>query len=274
MEDSDVSGDTHLVGRSFVVYYGRGPLPGLESFDIAILEPRGWTTPHIRALQAERVATIAYVSVLEVPHWRIPEAGLTDEDFVMVNGRPWVKEPFSNRLARPDSGAWRRYLDQHVTALYRAGWDGLFLDTLGDVEDDELLANAGWLLPATADLVRHIGKSFPGRPIVANNGLWRMVPMIADYIHGTCWEGDLTPEILKQPWAQAMIDFLGQAVQTRRWTNLMLTRIEGTSLTAAQKLLRFSEDADRYGFLSYAAPGNYADAVRLRDGRVVGPTKR
>lgn len=259
-----------LVGRSYVVYYGKGPVPGLNNFDIAILEPKGWTTPHLRALQAERVSVLAYVSILEVPDWRVPDAGLGEDDFVRIAGRPWVKEPFGNRLARPDSARWRTYLERHVDGLYRSGWDGLFLDTLGDVEDEYLLANAGWLVPATADLVRVIARSFPERPIIANNGLWRIVPLIADYIHGVCWEGELTPEILKQPWAQAMIDFLGKNAQQRQWVNLMLTHVGGSSLAAAQQLLRFTEDADRYGFLSYAAPGDYAEGIRLRDGRVVG----
>jgi hypothetical protein len=268
-----VSKRVRLMGRSFVVYYGKGPVAGLENFDIAILEPQGWTTPHLRSLQAERVSTLAYVSVLEVPHWRFAEAGLRDEDFVVIEGRPWIKEPFDNRLARPDSQNWRHYLEGHVNGLYRSGWDGLFLDTLGDVEDEYLLANAGWLVPATADLVRFIARNFPERPIIVNNGLWRVVPLIADYIHGVCWEGELTPDILKQPWAQAMIDFLGKTAQQRQWVNMMLTHIAGTSLSAAQRLLRFSEDADRYGFLSYAAPGNYADIIRLRDGRVIGPAR-
>lgn len=257
------------MGRSYAVYYGKGPVAGLETYDIAILEPQGWTTPHLRQLQKEQVSALAYISVLEVPDWRIPETGLKDQDFVTIDGAPWRKEPFGNRVARPDSPVWRGYLARHLDALYRAGWDGLFLDTLGDVEDEVLLARAEWLLPATADLVRHIARAFPDRPIVANNGLWRVVPLIADYIHGVCWEGDLTPEVLKQPWAQAMIDFLGRAAQQRHWVNLMLGHIPGTSLSSAQKLLRFSEDADRYGFLPYAAPGNYADGIRLRDGRVV-----
>lgn len=254
-----------------MVYYGRGPLAGLESYDIAILEPDGWTTPRLRQIKSERVTTLAYMSVLEVPDWRIPEVGLAESDWVIVDGQPWTKKPFGNRLARPDSARWRQYLTERVDAHYRSGWDGLFLDTLGDVEDEILLAKAGWLLPKMADLVRMLALAFPQGPIVVNNGLWRLVPLIADYIAGVCWEGDLTPEILRQPWSQAMIDFLGRSAQQRGWTNFMLTRIDGTVGPAAQRLMRFSEDADRYGFLSYAAPGNYAEAIRLRDGRVVGP---
>ncbi len=259
-----------LTGRSFVVYYGQGPLPGLETYDIAILEPDGWTTPLLRQLQGERVTVLAYVSVLEVPDWRVDRVGLEDEDFVRLKGQKWVKEPFKNQLARPDSENWRRYLTRHVDDLYRGGWDGLFLDTLGDLEDEDLRDRAPWLLPAAADLVRRLRTAFPDRPILVNNGLWRVVPFIADYIDGVCWEGDLTPDILKQPWAQAMIDFLGRAAQERGWVNLMLTHLSGTSPSSAQQILRFSEDADRYGFLSYVAPGDYAHVIRLRDGRVIG----
>ncbi len=261
-----------LSGRSYVVYYGRGPLAGLESYDIAVLEPDGWSTPSLRQLQAKSVVTLAYLSALEVPQWREASAKLRNSDFVIVDGERWIKEPFGNWLARPDSPVWRAYLRAQVETLYRTGWDGLFLDTMGDVEDEGLLARAPWLLPAVADLVRTIRSIFPNRPIMVNNGLWRVVPLIADYIDGVCWEGDLTPEVLREPWAQAIIDFLGTAAQRRGWVNWMLTHIAGDSLACSQKLLRFTEDADRYGFLSYAAPGNYADSIRLRDGRVTGPT--
>ncbi|MCL5115560.1 MAG: hypothetical protein M1272_00180 [Firmicutes bacterium] len=262
---------TRLQGRSYVVYYGQGPLNGLESYDIVILEPQGWTTPLHRQLQGAQVSTVAYLSVLEVPEWRVPQTGLTDDDFVRVDGERWVKQPFGNWLARPDSPRWRQYLRHQADRLYRRGWDGLFLDTLGDVEDAQLADQAGWLVPATAELVQSVRLAFPERPLIVNNGLWSVVPLVAPYIDGVCWEGDLSPDVLKQPWAQAMIDFLGRAAQERGWVNFMLTHVSGTSLTAAQRLLRFYEDADRYGFLAYAAPANYADAIRLRDGRVVGP---
>jgi hypothetical protein len=264
------SGGQHrLKGRSYAVYYGYGPMAGLELFDIAVLEPKGWTTPALRALQAQSVTALAYVSVLEMPPWQQAQLALPTADVVTVNGRPWVKEPYGNTVIRPDSRTWRRYLTQELENLYRAGWDGLFLDTLGDVEDEALVEQAGALVPATADLVRMIRSHFPDRAIVVNNGFWRVVPLIVDYIDGVCWEGPLTPDVLGQPWAQAVLEFLGRLAQERGWTNFMLTQIGGVSLKAAQMLLRFGDDADRYGFLAYAAPGNYVDAIRLPDGRVM-----
>ena len=258
-----------IPGRSFVVYYGRGPLPGIESYDIAILEPDGWTTPMHRQLKAAHVNTLAYLSAFEVPPWRFEQTGLLPGDLVHVGGQRWVKEPFGNWLARPDSPRWREYLERRVEFLYRQGWDGLFVDTLGDVEDEHLADQAGWLVPAMADLVRHLRVRFPERPLVVNNGLFQLVPLIAPYIDGVCWEGDLTPDTLRQPWAQAVLEYLGRAHQEQGWVNFMLTHITGTALSVAQRLLRFSEDADRYGFLSYAAPTDYAAGIRLRDGRVV-----
>lgn len=258
-----------ITGRSFVVYYGRGPLSGVDTYDIAVLEPEGWTTPHHRQLQAAHVMTMAYLSVLEVPPWRAPVSGLRDQDFITVKGKRWVKAPFGNWLARPDSRLWQQYIYRQTESLYRRGWDGLFLDTLGDVEDEQLAEHRGWLVPATAELVQGIRRSFPSRPLMVNNGLWQLVPVIAPYIEGVCWEGDLTPDVLTQPWAQAMIDFLGRASQERGWVNFMLSHIPGNSLASAQKLLRFQQDADRYGFLSYAAPLDYAEGIRLKDGRVM-----
>lgn len=257
--------------RSYAVYYGKGPLSGLETFDMVILEPGGWTTPLLRQLQGQQVTTLAYLSVLEVPLWLHSRIHLEDNDYIHVEGKRWIKKPFDNWLARPDSRTWRLHLSNRLDQLYRQGWDGIFLDTLGDVEDEELGAIAGWLAPATAELIHYIRVRFSDRIMIANNGLWRVVPLVTSYIDGVCWEGDLTPEILKEPWSQAMIDFLGRSSTEHGWVNLMLSQILGASSDALKRLQRFYEEADRYGFLSYAAPGNYADAIRLKNGRVVAP---
>lgn len=258
-----------LFGQSFVVYYGYGPLDGTESFDIAILDPDGWPSPVHHRLQTAHVQTLAYLSPLEVPPWREAAAGLSRDDFIKLAGRDWVKEPIGNKLARPDSPQWRRFLSTRLDLLYRQRWSGLFLDTLGDVEDEALAPLSGWLMPAVADLVRLIRGAFPGRPIIVNNGLWRLVPLVAPYIDGVCWEANHSPEVLSTPGAQAMLEFLGRAREERGWVNLMLTRISGTTLNQAQELLRFYELADRYGFLSYAAPADYAQGIRLKNGRII-----
>lgn len=264
---------SRLYGRSFVVYYGRGPLEGVDGYDIAILEPSGWTTPHHRHLQKDGVKTLAYLSALEVPPWRVPETGLQDEDFVMIGGERFLKQPFGNWLANPRSRRWKRYVVETARSLYQRGWDGLFLDTLGDVEDEQLSATWGWLIPATAELVQLIRGAFPSRPLIVNNGLWRLVPLIAPLIDGVCWEGNLTTEQLKEPWAQAMIEFLGRGAQERGWANMMLSHIPSGSLAAAERLRRFQEDAERYGFLAYAAPADYAESIRLKNGRVASSNR-
>ncbi len=257
--------------RSYGVYYGKGPLPGLENLDLAILEPMGWQTSQLRELKAAGVKVLAYLSVLEVPPWRESVAGLQSNDLIQVHGsEPWVKQPFGNRLARPDSKRWRLFLEQHLTQLYRQGWDGLFLDTLGDVEDEELAPITGWLAPATADLIHLCRRLFSDRILIANNGLWGMVPLLLPYLDGVSWEGQLTPPIMREPWAQAMLDFLGQMRSQRGWVNLMLTQMPHDP--GNQKTIQdFYLWAERLGFLAYAAPGDYTHGIRLRDGRIAIP---
>lgn len=258
-----------MQGRSFVVYYGRGPMDAIEEFDIAILEPAGWSTPLLRELKSKHVTCLAYVSGLEIPSWKADEVDLRDEDYLVVGGKRWVKEPFGNWIALPESLRWRTYLENHFKRLSRQGWDGFFIDTLGDVEDEQLAGQSGWLVPGVADLVRMMRLWIGDRGLIVNNGLWQVVPMIAPYIDGVCWEGHLTTQVLQEPWCLAVIEYLGKMRAEHRWTNLMLTQNAGETLGQKQELLHFVDDATRYGFLPYAAPFNYAEAIRTRGGRII-----
>ncbi len=256
-----------LRARSYAIYYGFGPLPGLDQFDLVVLEPQGWALADIRRLQSQGVKVLAYVSALEVPPW-FRAVPLSDKDFILVDGKPWVRAPENNRVVRPGSRAWRNYLDQHFPSLYRQGWDGVFLDTLGDIEDSAVAEEADWLAPEAVDLVRLARSYFSDRLVMMNNGLWRLAPLATDHLDGVCWEGTFSRAVLREPWCQAMLDFLGQMTQRLHWVNLMLTQIPVT-VQSDVLVKEFQDLARQFGFLPYAAPGGYHEGIRLRDGRVL-----
>ncbi len=253
--------------RSYAVYYGRGPVEGLESFDWVILEPWGWRVSDLQRLQQHGVKIFAYLSTLEVPPW-MTDVKLGDRDWIHVDGHPWIRAVNGNRVARPDSAAWRNYLEQSLAQHYRQGWDGIFLDTLGDVEDEAVQAESAWLAPQAAELV-HLAKVFFGdRMVIINNGLWRVVPLAIPYLDAVCWEGTFNAAVFREPWCQAMIDFLGRTAQTKSWTNLLLTQITDL-IDQPSRIKEFDALAERFGFLAYAAPGDYHEGIRLRDGRII-----
>jgi hypothetical protein len=260
--------------RHYTVYYGYGPLPGLERFDWVILEPAGWLDQDRRRLLAQGPCVLAYLAMLEALPWVARDAGLRDTDYLHLthlDGRIWDKPDLNTRVVDPRSPTWRRYLEDRVRQLRHQGFHGVFLDTLGDVEDQVAAPLTGWLVPHAADLVRMVRSLWPDGLIALNNGIWLLLPLVAPLIDAICWEAPLTDVALRTPWAQAALDLLARTTVGGDRVVLLLTHIpEGD----AAALDRFRGLAARLGFIPYAAPADYAQAVRLPTGEVVDGPRR
>ncbi len=253
--------------RSFVVYYGYGPLAGIEGFDLALLAPTGWSAGDLAALKGFGVTAIAYLSVLEATDAAYRQAGLGPDDLLRVEGRPWRRQEFGTWVVHPRSERWRSHLARSAGALMAAGWDGLFLDTVGDVEDAALQGEVGWLLPAVAELVHHVRLAAPSAWIVQNNGVWLLLPLVVNDIDGVCWETSVEMAA-SGPFAEAALRSLTLAKNRYRIAPLLLGSVDsGPDEGPATRVLH--DLARRFGFRCYIAPGTYTAAVRLPDGRIL-----
>lgn len=257
-----------LEARSLAVYYGYGPFGALESVDLAVIEPAGWRLSDLERLRRCGVRTVAYLSVLEATPWVYREAGLSERDAVRLNGRPWRREAWDTVVVDPRSAAWRLHLEGCLDRLYRDGWDGVFLDGLGDVEDPEAEGLASWLVPAAADLVHLIRSQSGQRFIIQNNGLWMVLPLVAEEIDAVAWEGSLTARVLEEPWALATQERLIWAQNLSGVQPILIADIpDGPG--AEREIQGLREICHRLGFLLYAAPFDYAQGIRTPDLRVV-----
>lgn len=254
--------------RSFAIYYGYGPVAGLEHFDLAVLEPKGWRQADLLRLKQSHVRVLAYVSGLEAESSVAHEAGLTLKDFISLARSPWRKEPYHNLVVNPESVRWRRHLERTVTHWLKEGYDGIFLDTLGDVEDPAVSSEGAWLIPATADLVAAFRTWIGDRWLVMNNGVGLLAPLVHPHLDGIAWELAAEELSLKSPWAQMVLDVLGTAATQSGVIRLMITTIT-PGPRHDETLRQFQDLVRRLGFLGYAAPDDYARAIRGRDGQII-----
>lgn len=255
------------IPQAFVVYYGRGPLPGVDCFPLAILEPRGWSTADLADLRTRGVATLAYCSGLEASEEIYREAGLGTADVLRCQGQPWHKAQWGTWVVDPRSARWRAFVLARVTALMRAGWQGVFVDTLGDIEDVAVAEHRAWLAPAAAELVYKIRTTLGGARLVQNHGLHLLFPLVAQHLDGICWEAPPLSAFGHSDWADQTLE----RVLTVGWRNdmmvLLLDRAPSDAFgeTVAAALSGF---AARHGCIAYTAPDDYHLGIRLPDGRV------
>ncbi len=256
-----------LRGRTFVVYYGYGPLPEISSYDIAILEPAGWRREDVQALRSQGVRCIAYLSAMEATRATLNRVGVAERQLLRLGEGPWRREQFDTYVVDPRARTWREYVLREASRLVAEGWDGVFLDNLGDVEDQLVQDRSGWLLPAAADLVRGVRQAVGDRLLLQNNGIFLLLPLVAQLIDGVCWEGSFDPDETTGPWLRMVLEQIAKVVRQEGITPMLLSEIPDDA-AAAPRLQMLDGLSRRYGFLSYAAPLDYARGVRTVDGRV------
>lgn len=254
--------------QNFGVYYGYGPLRGLDTFDLLILESDGWRQRDLDALKGRGGRLLGYLSALELPRHLQAQSGLSSTDLLHIQGAPWYKKEFDALVANPTSPAWQNHLARRLEVLRARGFDGIFLDTLGDVEDPLVAHETGWLVPAAAWLVRYVRNLWPQQVLVVNNGIWLLLPLISSHIDGICWETDVLDVSLDEPWTQLGLSQVSQSATREGLATFLLSHVpDGPGASA--KLETLERYAERYGLVCYGAPGDYHTAIRTPNREVI-----
>lgn len=228
--------------RTWALYYGSARPEALAQYDLVVVDPAGWDRRSLYALRSKGIRVLAYLPVLEI----LVEVGEGPPDHVLrVNGAPalqrewgtWILDP-----RRPATGEGVRLQAERLTA---SGYDGFFLDTVGDVEDGRWPADLrSLLIPAAAHLVAGLRRSFPRQLMVQNWGFGPLLDLTLPYLDGLCWEA--CPIELLLPWQHRLAERLrGVAARGTPIFALSSGRAEPPAWV------------ERMGFLWYGAPGAY-----------------
>lgn len=238
--------------NSYAVYYGQAGEEILSRFDLAIVDPGGRSPAGVQRLKERGAAALAYVSALEVP--RRPDTG-PPGNVLIHNGRPASNEEFNNWVLDPRlPPTRRRFLDLAERAL-ALGFDGIFVDTIGDVEDHRFPPElSGELLPAAAWLVAETARQHPNCVLVQNWGLFGLLPLTVHHLDGVCWEDFPFRQIGPLPSLHPGIRRLN-SLQNR--TSLRVLALN-QGITDPSDRLRAVETAERCGFIWYGT-SNYLE---------------
>lgn len=180
----------------YAVYYGHGQAEQLKQFDVAIVEPKGQTAESVNMMQEAGTLVVAYVSVIEVPDYDPFRNMLGPSDYLTVNGETVRNPHYDTMFADLRSRNWIHLLLHRIGQHLRlGGYDGIFLDTISNVEWPALPPGlrAEQQL-AAVELVKRLRDLYPDRLLIQNNGLESLCSETAPYINGLCWEN---PDFVK-----------------------------------------------------------------------------
>lgn len=250
--------------RNYVLYYGHGREEELSSYDLAVVEPSGHDTDSIQRLKDNGTLVLAYISVMEIQIWSQEFGLLKDNDFLEVNGQKLMNCDYGTYIMDLTSDRWRSLLLHKAgQLLVLFGYDGLFLDTIGDVEMPAIPAHIQTIqMSAAVDLLGILRKIFPDSLIIQNNGLEKLCLHTADLIDGICWENPPFAKKESITWAESIVMRLETLKTSRSLSILLLTEVNSDTATIKNSEL-CSRISSEKGFLFYCAPEGYINGINL-----------
>lgn len=242
----------------FSIFYGQGGMDRLVRYDAVVVEPANRTSEEIQALHDSGALVLAYVSVMEVHTEHPLAADINEADFLRREKEPFdyiMQTTYNNRLVDLCSPRWQGLLLRHVGELItRHGYDGVFLDTIGDVEMPEMPRPMQQIEAATF-LVEQMRKWFPDAILIQNNGLEVLCMQTAEFLDAICWENPPIDIPDSRRWVHAVAQRL---VQLRIAYNLrVLVLFEGSHQDSRSDFIRGRSFTDEFGFTPYFSPQHY-----------------
>lgn len=253
--------DRLLLSQNFALYYGHNQVDLLSRFDIAIVEPKGQSKTNIIRLKTWNTVVITYLSFMEVhPNEPIFQQ-LDDKDFLIINGKKLINKEFGTYLVNLKSEKWIRYLLNEIHHRFiNLESDGIFIDTIGDMEglpEDSRTDQ----LAAIVNLLYVIKLLYPKHLLIQNNGLDYVCLHTAPYIDGICWENPPVTISESREW----VNFIMNRLLTLKgnWNLKVLFLLEETVEQERKSYLQARKMAKENGFLIYNAPKNYVEGVNV-----------
>ncbi|MBP1154267.1 MULTISPECIES: endo alpha-1,4 polygalactosaminidase [unclassified Paenibacillus] len=244
--------------RSFAVYYGRGQISQLSQFNIAIVEPSAHTAQEIQALKESDTLVIGYVTIMEQGPFHEMYGRLKEEDFLKVNGERMYKPSFDTYMMDLKSKRWRGLLQYQMgKLLVHEGYDGIFMDTIGNVESPDIpVVESQLQIERATEITRDLRQLFPRHVIIQNNGLERLCLQTAPFLDGICWENPLFSYKESQEWSQSVLNRLVNLKERYGIRSLFLHEENEIKRKPSAGVMAQSI-ADKHEFLYYEAPDYY-----------------
>lgn len=241
--------------KDYSLYYGaptEQAIIHLKTKDLIIIEPQLFSKVQIQDIQSKGTMVIGYISVMETPAWnklRVKE--LLSSDYLLKHGERIYFKQWDSYLMDLRQSHYRQLLLSEIkTSISDKGLDGMFLDTVGDIDD--------WIQDAaTQTLTREAYRSFlqdvsdqyPELSMIQNRG-FDTLDYALPYIDGLLWE-DWRANWKEDMWMKTRVDRLRKEQKKGLTVFSIYLNKESSPGREARKLK----------FLHIDAPNGYTEIV-------------
>ena len=254
--------------RSWALYYGPATpdiADRLGGYDLVVVSPHALgdaAAKTVAALKARGCLVAGYLSCFEIATWQSYSSRVKPEWLVKVNGECW--HPFEdNTAASLANKEWRELLVELAkTQVFDMGCDGLFMDTIADLDSDQFPDETLRLreLEGLGILAAALDEAYPDAFFIGNRVLQRTLPAMSSHIDAVCWT-DFNPkyfdDLVIRSWMRGIAKGLAvrQKMHSIRVLSLWDESEPGEDIAERQERMR--RISAEYGYLPYCTVGGY-----------------
>ena len=193
--------------KDFIIYYGNLDVKTIEKlskYDVVIIEPRSAGKNQILSLKEKGTKVYGYLSVVEQNENNLEFVSLKDDWFYKVNGDTVRNDQWESWYMDLSVDGYRRFLiEQIYLHVVDKNLDGVFIDTVGDIEEFSFLENEKVAMTnGYVDLLKDIKINYEDVSIIQNWGFNIAKEYSKDYIDGIMWEGFNLSLLKEDKWSK------------------------------------------------------------------------
>lgn len=181
--------------RNYVLYYGGvgdDEMRELAKYDLIIIDPQAMgsgAAEKIARLKKGGSLAIGYLSCMEVAEWHRYKDRVPAEWRIKIKDKEWM--PWGkNHAIDLNNPQWRKLLIELVkTEVVNYGCDGVFMDTLADIEHPDLPDTLQrQQLAGLEAFLKELRSAYPSLILFSNWTIQSTLPVTAKYVDVICWE--------------------------------------------------------------------------------------
>ncbi|WP_176967765.1 putative glycoside hydrolase [Marinococcus luteus] len=224
----------------------------MKNYDVVIIEPVYYSRQQVKAIQRAGTKVYGYINAMEADRWNEAlYAQMEEKDFFHRNGGRVYYKQWDSYLMNMDEVHYRQVLLNEVTKqVYSKGCDGVFLDTVGNIDDEhendpEIISTQR---AAVASFMQSIKDKHPQLAIIQNWGFDTLSAVTYPFVNGIMWEGFEYSSIAGDEWAQQKI---AKLKKLRKKHKIQVLTVSGREEKESRQY------AELHGFCHFHSPHGY-----------------
>lgn len=198
--------ETNNLG-DFIIYYDNlndSRIEKLSNYDVVIIEPRNATKKQILKLKSSGVKVLGYTSIIEQNENNMEFISLKDSWFYKPGGDKVREEQWQSWYMDIRNKGYQNFLFEQIHLhIVNKELDGVFLDTVGDIDDSNWNENdKNEMREKYTKFLKRIRKNYKDLEIVQNWGFYTAKNYSYELIDGLMWEGFSFDLLDKDEWSQ------------------------------------------------------------------------